>query len=115
MSKAAKAGTIRRKRLVPAMCQHGTRSCHKRNLTLRKLAKGERAAGYTLLVAGHVLVTLRETFAAAPGINAARVLALRDDGTDTSALRPGPVAGARADTSPRARTLARCASRVGLS
>jgi len=29
-----------------------------------------------------VLVTLRETFAVAPGINSARVLALRDGGTD---------------------------------
>ena len=52
------------------------------NLMLRKLPKGKRAAAYTLLVAGRLPVTLRETFAVAPGINAARVLALRDGGTD---------------------------------
>jgi hypothetical protein len=37
---------------------------------------------YTLLVAGQVPVTLRETFAVAPSINSARVLTLRDSGTD---------------------------------
>lgn len=47
------------------------------NLTLRKLPKGERSRLYLLLVAGHVLVTLRETFAVAPGINSARVVAVR--------------------------------------
>jgi hypothetical protein len=52
------------------------------NLTLRRLPKGERASLYTLLVAGHVLVTLREAFAVAPGINAARVIALRSEGAD---------------------------------
>jgi hypothetical protein len=52
------------------------------NLTLRRLPKGERASLYTLLVAGHVLVTLREAFAAAPGIKAARVIILRSGGTD---------------------------------
>jgi hypothetical protein len=52
------------------------------NLTLRRLPKGERAALYAALVAGHVLVTVRETLAVAPGINGARVLVLRDGGTD---------------------------------
>jgi hypothetical protein len=52
------------------------------NLTLRKLPKGERASLYTLLVAGHVVVTLREAFAVAPGIHAARVVALRNGGPD---------------------------------
>jgi hypothetical protein len=47
------------------------------NLTLRKLPKGERSQLYRELAAGHVLVTLRETFAVAPGINAARVVAVR--------------------------------------
>ena len=45
---------------LPATTQAG-------NLTLRKLPKGERSALYLLLVAGHVLVTLREAFAVAPG------------------------------------------------
>ena len=52
------------------------------NLTLRKLPKGEPASLYALLAAGCVLVTLREAFAVAPGINAARVVTLRADGAD---------------------------------
>lgn len=38
------------------------------NLALRKLPKGERSAFYLLLMAGHVLVTLREAFAVVPGV-----------------------------------------------
>lgn len=60
---------------MPATTQAG-------NLTLRKLPTGERASLYMLLVAGHVLVTLRETFAVAPGINAAKVIVLRTGGAD---------------------------------
>jgi hypothetical protein len=52
------------------------------NLTLRKLPKGERSALYLLLIAGHVLVTLREAFAVAPGVDAARVIAVRRSGPD---------------------------------
>ena len=55
---------------LPATTQAG-------NLTLRKLPKGERSALYLLLIAGHVLVTLREAFAVAPGVDAARVTAVR--------------------------------------
>jgi len=47
------------------------------NLTLRKLPKGERSAFYLLLVAGYVLVTLREAFAVVPGVDAAKVIAVR--------------------------------------
>ncbi|GGK62573.1 hypothetical protein Ppa06_21140 [Planomonospora parontospora subsp. parontospora] len=53
------------------------------NLTLRKLNKTDRAVYHLLLVAGHVLVTLREAFAVAPGIEAARVVALRRVRTDS--------------------------------
>lgn len=35
---------------------------------------------YLLLIAGHVLVTLREAFAVAPGAGAARVVAVRRTG-----------------------------------
>jgi hypothetical protein len=42
-------------------------------LTLRKLSKTDRAALYTTLVLGHLLVTLREAFAVAPGIAAVRL------------------------------------------
>jgi len=52
------------------------------NLSLRKLPKGERSALYTLAVMGHVLVTVKEAFAVAPGLQAARVIALRHGGLD---------------------------------
>jgi hypothetical protein len=52
------------------------------NLSLRKLPKGERASLYTLAVMGHVLVTIKEAFAVAPGLKAARVIALRNSGAD---------------------------------
>ena len=55
---------------LPATTQAG-------NLTLRKLPKGERSVFYGRLIAGHVLVTLREGFAVAPGINSARLIAVR--------------------------------------
>lgn len=55
---------------MPATTQAG-------NLTLRKLPKGERSGLYLQLVAGHVLVTLREALAVAPGAAAARVIAVR--------------------------------------
>lgn len=55
---------------LPAKTQAG-------NLTLRKLQKGERSAFYLLLIAGYMLVTLREAFAVAPGAGAARMIAVR--------------------------------------
>jgi hypothetical protein len=60
---------------LPATTQAG-------NLTLRKLPKAERSALYLLLIAGHVLVTLREAFAVAPGADAARVIAIRHGAPD---------------------------------
>jgi hypothetical protein len=52
------------------------------NLTLRKLPKGERSALYGLLVFGHLLVTMREAFAVAPGMTAIRSVLLRHRGPD---------------------------------
>jgi hypothetical protein len=52
------------------------------NLSLRKLPKGERAALYTQAVMGHVLVTIKEALAVAPGIEHVRVMALRRAGLD---------------------------------
>jgi type II secretory pathway pseudopilin PulG len=52
------------------------------NLTLRKLPKGERSALYSLLVFGHLVVTMREAFAVAPGITAIRSVLLRHAGAD---------------------------------
>jgi hypothetical protein len=52
------------------------------NLSLRKLPKGERAAFYTQVVLGHVVVTVKEALAVAPGIQGVRVVVLRPAGTD---------------------------------
>jgi hypothetical protein len=50
------------------------------NLSFKKLAERERSDYYTLFVCAQVLVTIREAFAVAPGIQTARVTALRIDG-----------------------------------
>lgn len=47
------------------------------NLTLKKLTKTEKADFYKMLVAGHMLVTLREAFAVVPRLTAARIVAIR--------------------------------------
>jgi hypothetical protein len=47
------------------------------NLSLKKLTKTETADFYKLLVAGHMLVTLREAFAVVPRLTAARIVAIR--------------------------------------
>ncbi|MGY1741156.1 MULTISPECIES: DUF4236 domain-containing protein [unclassified Blastococcus] len=52
------------------------------NLSLRKLSKGDRAGYYTRAVMGHVMVTIREALAVAPGIRSVRVVALRNAGAD---------------------------------
>lgn len=53
------------------------------NLSLKKMAKRDRVAIYNEFVAGCLLVTLKEAFAVAPGLQSARVAALRDDGPDS--------------------------------
>jgi hypothetical protein len=60
---------------MPARTQAG-------NLTLRRLPKADRAALYTTLVLGQLLVTLREAFAVAPGVMAVRAVVLRHAGGD---------------------------------
>ena len=52
------------------------------NLSLKKLTKGEIADLYKQLVAGMVLVTAKEVFAAAPGIRDIRIVALRGTSAD---------------------------------
>jgi hypothetical protein len=47
------------------------------NLSLKKMTKADRAELYKELVCGHILVTVRETFAVAPGLESALVIALR--------------------------------------
>lgn len=51
-------------------------------LTLKKVTQTVRAGYYSQFVCGQVLVTLRETFAVAPGLTAARVVVMRNDGRD---------------------------------
>lgn len=52
------------------------------NISLKKLTKTERASYYTLTLCGYLLVTLREAFAVAPGLSAARAVVLRTDRID---------------------------------
>lgn len=52
------------------------------NLTLRKLTRTERAELHAAAVTSHVLRTVREAFAVAPGLTAARIVALQRTGSD---------------------------------
>jgi hypothetical protein len=72
------------------------------NLSLRKATASLTAGWYRQLVAGHAVVSARETFAVCPALDCARVVVLRDDGPDVYG-------------GPRARpVLATCLSRAGL-
>jgi hypothetical protein len=52
------------------------------NLTLKRLTKAERGALHTIVVASHVLLTVREALAVAPGLASARVIALQHSRND---------------------------------
>lgn len=66
------------------------------NLSLKKLTKREIADLYKLLVYGHALVTVKETFAVAPALASTRVVALRATGPDAyGKVRPEVVLAAR--------------------
>jgi hypothetical protein len=52
------------------------------NLSLKKLTQREKADYYKIFASGHLLVTVREAFAVAPGIASARIAAMRNDGLD---------------------------------
>ncbi|WP_439938844.1 hypothetical protein ACS3YM_04305 [Nocardia sp. N13] len=52
------------------------------NLSLKKLTKREISDMYKLVICGHVLVTIKEAFAVAPAISAARIVALRSTPPD---------------------------------
>lgn len=52
------------------------------NLSLAKLTKSERNSYYLRLVCGHVLVTVREALAVAPGLQAVRVVVVRQAPAD---------------------------------
>ncbi|MBB5159039.1 hypothetical protein [Saccharopolyspora phatthalungensis] len=49
---------------------------------MKKLTKTERCKLHTVLVSSHVLLTVREALAVAPGITAVRASALRHSRTD---------------------------------
>jgi len=59
------------------------------NLSLKRLTKRETADFYRLLVCGHVLATVKEAFAVAPALQAARIVALRPSQPDAYG-RVGP-------------------------
>ncbi|SNT49914.1 hypothetical protein SAMN05421812_107261 [Asanoa hainanensis] len=52
------------------------------NLSMKKITQTDKADFFKQFVCGQVLVTLREAFAVAPGLRAARVIVLRNDGHD---------------------------------
>lgn len=52
------------------------------NLSLKKITQADKADFYKQFVCGQILVTLREAFAVGPGLTAARVVVLRNDGRD---------------------------------
>jgi hypothetical protein len=52
------------------------------NLSLKKLTKTEAADVYKQLVCGHLVVTLKEAFAVAPGVVSARIVAVRASAPD---------------------------------
>jgi hypothetical protein len=70
------------------------------NLSLKKLTKSEIADFYKQLVCGHVLVTVKETFAVAPAVASARVVALRATPPDAyGKVHPEVVLAARFERS----------------
>ncbi len=52
------------------------------NLTLKKLTKAQRGALHSMVVASHVLLTVREALAVAQGLNSARIVVLEHCGLD---------------------------------
>ncbi|MGH3519365.1 MAG: hypothetical protein ACRDT2_00505 [Natronosporangium sp.] len=60
------------------------------NLSSRKITQADKADLFKQFVCGQVLVTLREAFAVAPGLNSARVIVLRNDGRDPYGRRSMP-------------------------
>jgi hypothetical protein len=57
------------------------------NLSLARLTKGTRNSFYVLLVCGHVLATVREALAVAPGIESVRVVAVRRKAPNAYGIR----------------------------
>lgn len=70
------------------------------NLSLKKLTKRETADIYKMLVCGHLLVTVKEAFAVAPRLAAARVVAMRPAPADAyGAVKPEVLLATRLERS----------------
>jgi hypothetical protein len=66
------------------------------NLSLKKFTKGETSDLYKQLVAGLVLATAKEAFAAAPGVTDIRIVALRNTSADAyGKVRPEAILATR--------------------
>ena len=66
------------------------------NMSLPKMSKAQTNDWYRTLVAGHILASVKEAFAIAPGLMSARVVAVRDDEGKPNALAPAiPILCAR--------------------
>lgn len=65
---------------MPRMTENG-------GLTIQRITKTTRAAFYRLVVCGHLLATLREAFAVAPGITAIRAAVIRQSAPDGEGRR----------------------------
>ena len=59
------------------------------NLSLKKMSKKEHDAFYNVLAAGYTLVTVKEAFAVSPGLISARIVAVRETGTDAYGTKRG--------------------------
>jgi hypothetical protein len=59
---------------------------HAGNMSLPKMSKAQTNDWYRTLVAGHILASVKEAFAIAPGLSSARVVAVRDDATDRHSI-----------------------------
>jgi hypothetical protein len=70
------------------------------NLSLRKLGKRDRCDYYTSMVCGYLLVTAKEGFAVAPGLEALSLVAIRRGRQDPSGRSaPEPIMAARLERS----------------
>ncbi|WP_337001319.1 MULTISPECIES: hypothetical protein [unclassified Microbacterium] len=59
------------------------------NVSIRKMTKRERDELYTLLVAGYLLVTVKEAFAVAPSLTSVRIVAVSSAGRSAYGKRRG--------------------------
>jgi len=61
------------------------------NLSLKKMTKKDHDGFYSLMVAGYTLVTIKEAFAVAPGLESVRVVVVRSTGLSAYGAKKGEV------------------------